>query len=351
MAIVTGLAVNEIFCLAQKRFNPGNTIIGNCVNTLGLNDKLESNLSGMFGQELKPITKILSNGRQDAFLRMMEEAISLQNNAVISVTNKLIFHGANLEFLASGYLIHSYDLNLKNIFSSNSNGKQFYCQLDTGYTPISWVFGNIAYSTVITGGLVGKLKAFSRGEVTKLSDIFTRTRRLTLERIILQAKTNKANSVINIKVETLFFKGINEMLLTGTSAHHPLFNEFVTSTLTADETWSLAKLGYAPKSILLSSFIFSLGFMDSITSTIKLLYLKEIPGLTKMVNEARKKVLEDINREAEAINAKEVIDIKTYVYHLGNGLIEFFAIGTAINKLPEIKTLSEQLPFQVLNNS
>jgi hypothetical protein len=35
MAITTGLSGNEIYCLAQKNFNPGNIVVGNSVHSLG----------------------------------------------------------------------------------------------------------------------------------------------------------------------------------------------------------------------------------------------------------------------------------------------------------------------------
>jgi len=41
--------------------------------------------------------------------------------------------------------------------------------------------------------------------------------------------------------------------------------------------------------------------------------------------------------------ADEVVGIKTYVYNLGGGIIEFLAIGTAVKKMPNIGTISENL--------
>ncbi len=40
--------------------------------------------------------------------------------------------------------------------------------------------------------------------------------------------------------------------------------------------------------------------------------------------------------------------IKTYVYDLGGGLIEFIAIGTAVKRMPGAAALSPSLPTQAI---
>ena len=43
-----------------------------------------------------------------------------------------------------------------------------------------------------------------------------------------------------------------------------------------------------------------------------------------------------------------MVGVKTYVYQLGSGLIEFLAIGTAVKKISTITTESPQLPPQAI---
>jgi hypothetical protein len=40
--------------------------------------------------------------------------------------------------------------------------------------------------------------------------------------------------------------------------------------------------------------------------------------------------------------------VKTYVYDLGGGIIEFMAIGTAVKKMPGVNTISAQLLPQAI---
>ncbi len=54
-----------------------------------------------------------------------------------------------------------------------------------------------------------------------------------------------------------------------------------------------------------------------------------------------------IHDEASAIGADDVISIKTHVHELG-GLLEFMAIGTAVQRFDGLKTVSNTLPPQVI---
>jgi hypothetical protein len=53
-------------------------------------------------------------------------------------------------------------------------------------------------------------------------------------------------------------------------------------------------------------------------------------------------------RDATAAGADNVAGIKTYVYDLGKGLIEFMAIGTAVKYIPGLSTQSPNLPCQAI---
>jgi hypothetical protein len=70
--------------------------------------------------------------------------------------------------------------------------------------------------------------------------------------------------------------------------------------------------------------------------------------LTQMIYGAREQSLKKIRDQAEAINADDVLGIKTYIYNIGNDIIEFLAIGTAVKRLDGISTRTDQLPPQAI---
>ena len=67
-----------------------------------------------------------------------------------------------------------------------------------------------------------------------------------------------------------------------------------------------------------------------------------------MIYEARENAIAKISVDAQAAGADDVVGIKTYVYSLGSGIIEFLAIGTAVKKIPGLTTVSETLPPQAV---
>ncbi len=353
MSVTTGLSGNEIFCLEKKGYAPGNIIVGNSVHALGFLGSVGSGFKAMMGGEIQQVTQLIEEGRETAYKRMLEEAESHGATGITGVTSELIVHGANIEFLSIGSALHKADGQPSPKFSTSADGQELYAQLDAGYEPICFAFGNTAYSMGLGRGLIGGLKTLARGEIREYSDIFNQTRHLALKRIVAHARQYKADAVLGIKTTILPFSGTNEMLMIGTASRSTQFsteqtNEIVTSDMTNIEMWNMASIGYAPMRLLLGTSVYSLGFVGGITSTLKSFVRGEITELTRMVYAARENALGIINDEAKAMGADDVVGVKTYVYQLGNGLIEFLAIGTAVKKLPGIKTLSPSLPVQAI---
>lgn len=345
---ITGLSGNEIYCLHQKGYAPGNIVVGNSVYSLGLVGTIGAGVKAIMGGELENVTQLIEDGRAQAYQRMLAEADAHQALGITGVSSELIMHGSYIEFLSIGSVINALQPSTR--FSTSANGQELYAQLDAGYKPICFAFGNVAYSMGIARGIIGSVKTLARGEIKEFSDIFNHTRHLALERICAHAKRHQANAVLGIKTTILPFAGVNEMLMIGTASHHAQFSEHevISSDLTNIEMWNLQKMGYVPMRLLLGTSVYSLGLVGNITSLIKAFVRGEINELTQLIYDAREKALGIIQDEAKAIGAEEVVGVETYVYQLGNGLIEFLAIGTAVKKMNDIKTESEQLPPQAI---
>jgi len=103
-----------------------------------------------------------------------------------------------------------------------------------------------------------------------------------------------------------------------------------------------------PVQLVLGVSVYSLGLVGGITAAFKGLARGEINELTTLIYEARENAIAKIAQDAKACNADDVVGIKTNVYQLGNGIIEFLAIGTAVKKMPGLATLSPTLPPQAI---
>lgn len=339
-----------MYCLDKAGYKAGDLVVGNSVHSLGFGRSIGSTLRAIAGGEVTQITNLIEEGRASALSRMEKEALEHGSIGITGVTSELVFHGSNIEFLSVGSSIHkkgntgekeTYE------FSTSADGQDLYVQEDAGYTPKKFVFGNVAYSIGIASGIIGALKTLARGEIREFSDIFNTTRHLALERITAEAKKCGANAVVGIETSILplMGSGLQEMLMIGTASFNPHLpkDTVTTSDLTPQEMWNLNKMGYAPEKILIGTSVYSLGLVGGITSAFKSLVKGEISELSKLIYEARENALAIINKEADAIGADEVVGVKTYVYQLGSGLIEFLAIGTAVKKIPGLKNKSDEL--------
>ena len=355
----TGLSGNEIYCLDKAGYKAGDIVVGNSIHSLGVMRSLGSGLRAIAGGELVEFTKLIEEGRASALDRMEKEAKDRGAIGVTGVTSELVFHGGNIEFLSVGSSLHTKSSNeTKNgsketySFSTSSDGQDLYAQLDAHYEPKKFVFGNVAYSIGIAGGIIGALKTLARGEVKEFSDIFNKTRHMALARIVAEAKTAGANSVVGIETTILpiGITAIQEMLMIGTAAYNKNLPEgdIVTSDMTPQEMWNLNKMGYAPLKLLMATSVYSLGLVGGITSFFKSFVKGEIPELSKLIYEARENALTILNKEADSIGADEVIGVKTHVYQIGSGLIEFLVIGTAVKKVEGLKSVSVELIPQAL---
>ena len=352
MSIVTGLSGNEIYCIHQLEMTPGDLVIGNSVFSMGFVGSLASAARTLAGGEVTQVTRVIHDGRKLALDRLLQETKQRGGTAVTGVTSELLWHGGGVEFLSVGSSLKHQPGELGE-FSTSSGGQELFCQLDSGFKPLHFAFGNVAYSIGITGGLGGFFQSFARGEVTQYSEVFNKTRHLALERIEEDAKSYGANAVVGIRTSILPLMGTTEMLMIGTASHHPAlgpqFSERpITSHLTCQEMWNLIHLGYMPIRLVLGVSVYSLGFTGGITAALRGFIRGEITELTTLIYDARENAILQIAKEADACGADEVVGIKTFISQLGGNMIEFMAVGTAVKKMDGIGTKSEQLPPQAL---
>ena len=345
---VTGFSGNEIYCLNKLGMNAGQLCLGNNVLALGVLKGMGAALSNLAGGEVEEITRLVHDGRRHAYERMMEEAG--HGVGLAGVSFDMINHGGNLEFIATGSVIHG--PGVANGFSTSASAQALYCQIDAGFTPHGFVFGNVAYSIGVGGNITGAFRGLKRGEVPQYTKIFDRTRHLALSRIRDEAKRVRANAVIGIETAIMPFLGAQEMIMTGTASSHPALNDYssdpATSDMTNEEMWNLVNIGYLPIRLVMGVSVYSLGLASGITSSLKSLVGGQIDTLSELLYEAREKALARIEEDAERCGADEVVGVKTRVYDLGGGLVEFMVIGTAVKKMAGVATQSDTLPAQAI---
>lgn len=351
---ITGHSANELYCLALRQLDGGDLVVGNSVHSMGFIGGITSMISTAFGGEVRDITKVIDDGRHAAFKRMNEEAARHGAAGITGATAELRHFAGNIEFLSLGNCVlrtQPSDASPEK-FSTNGDAQALFCMLDAGYTPRQAVFGNVAYSIGLTGGIVGTLKGLARGEIKEYSDIFNHTRHLALERVTTEARKAGANCVVGIVTEVNRFQGVHEMMMLGTAATHPHMPVGVgatpaTSDLTCEEMWNATAMGYMPVKLLIASAVYSLGIVGGVKSLLKSIVRGELNDLTTLIYDAREHALDIMHQEADAIGADKVIGVKTHIHEIGS-LVEFMAVGTAVKRVQGVKPLSGQLPPQAV---
>ncbi len=355
---ITGLSGNEIFFLERMGYRPGQLCVGNSVVALGVARGIGAGLSTLGGGEIEEVTRLVHDGRTRAYDRMMEEARSYGGAGLTGVSFDLVNHGGNLEFITIGSTIHRKDAAEGDAasdavrFSTSADVAKLYCQVDAGFRPVRFVFGNVAYSIGVGGTIRGGLRSLARGEVPQYTEIFDRTRHLALSRIMDEAKRCGANAVVGIETTITPLLGAQEMIMVGTASHHPLIDAFdlkpVTSDMTNEELWNMANVGFLPIRLVMGVSVYSLGLKGGLFSALQSLGGGEVQGLTEILYEARERALARIEDDAERCGADEVVGVKTNIDDLGGGLIEFMAIGTAVRRVEGACTQSAALPPQAV---
>lgn len=350
--LMTGLSGNEIYCLAQLGYGPGNIVVGNSVHSLGLVRGITSGLKTLSGGEIRSVTQLIVDGRHAAINRLEQEAKEESSRGLTGVTSELRQLGNLMEFMAIGSAVND-GQKTGPFFSTACTGQDLFCQIDSGYEPRHFVMGNVAYALGIGRGIAGGLKMIARrGEIKEFSDMYNHTRHLALERLEAEAAERGCNAVIDIITRILpFGPGVREMLMVGTGSYNQALGQPktpFTSELTGEELWNLTQLGYAPLRLVLGTSVYALGLAGGITSFFRSFARGEIGAVTRLVYDARENCLDHIRLEAEELRADGVIGIKVFIYELGGGLVEVMAIGTAIRKHAGVSTHSDQLIPQAI---
>ncbi len=354
----SGLSGNELYCVGLAGYTAGSLVVGNSVFALGLLGGVSSNIRTVVGGEVTQVTNMIAEGRRLSLERFNQELLQSGSPAATGVTSELVFHPGNVEFLSVGSAINALSDEAKGRnFTSSSDGQELFCQIDANYQPLSFVFGNVAYSIGLARGLLGGLKEMVRGEVTQFSNVFNTTRNLALARIISEAKAKNANSVVGVRTTILpiQFSGVQEMVMIGTASYNDQVQSVadsvggvITSDLTAEEMWNVARMGYVPLKLVLGTSVYSLGIAGGIRASLRNLVKGEVKVLSELIYGAREQSLKRVQQQAAEIGADDVLGIKTYIYDLGNGVIEFLAIGTAVKRVQGVSTRSDQLPPQAI---
>jgi len=228
------------------------------------------------------------------------------------------------------------------LFTSDLSVNEFLLIKEAGFHPRGLVVGSSIYHI----GFSAKGWSSSR-EVQTLTQAMYAARELAMSRMEEEAAVLGADGVVGVRLDVGFYewgRGTAEFLALGTAVSAedggnwktPEGKPF-TSDLSGQDFWTLLQAGHAPLGLVMGTCVYHVAHQGMFKAMGNIGQNKEMPNFTQALYEARELAMERMQDEAKKVGAEGIVGVqiqeKSHVW--GSHTIEFFAMGTAVRKLPE----------------
>jgi uncharacterized protein YbjQ (UPF0145 family) len=228
------------------------------------------------------------------------------------------------------------------LFTSDLSVNEFLLIKEAGFHPRGLVVGSSIYHI----GLTTKSWSSSQ-EVQSLTQAMYAARELAMARMEEEATVLGADGVVGVRLDVGFYewgRGTAEFLAIGTAVSAedgsnwktPEGKPF-TSDLSGQDFWTLLQSGHAPLGLVLGTCVYHVAHQRMFQAIGNIGQNREMGNFTQALYEARELAMERMQDEAIKLKAEGIVGVqiqeKSHVW--GSHTIEFFAMGTAVRKLPD----------------
>jgi len=228
------------------------------------------------------------------------------------------------------------------LFTSDLSVNEFLLVKEAGFHPRGLVVGSSIYHI----GFSNKGWSTSR-EVQTLTQAMYAARELAMSRMEEEAAVLGADGVVGVRLDVGFYewgRGTAEFLALGTAVSAedggnwktPAGKPF-TSDLSGQDFWTLLQAGHAPLGLVMGTCVYHVAHQGMFKAMGNIGQNKEMPNFTQALYEARELAMERMQDEAKKVGAEGIVGVqiqeKSHIW--GSHTIEFFAMGTAVRKLPD----------------
>ncbi|HYA00758.1 MAG TPA: heavy metal-binding domain-containing protein [Candidatus Binatia bacterium] len=227
------------------------------------------------------------------------------------------------------------------LFTSDLSVNEFLLVKEAGFHPRGLVVGSSIYHI----GFSARGWSSSR-EVTNLTQAMYAARELAMSRMEEEAAVLGADGIVGVRLDVGFYewgRGTAEFIAIGTAVSAedggnwktPEGRPF-TSDLSGQDFWTLLQSGHAPLGLVLGTCVYHVAHQGMFAAMGNVGQNKEMPNFTQALYEARELAMERMQDEARKVSAEGIVGVqiqeKSHIW--GSHTIEFFAMGTAVRKLP-----------------
>jgi len=228
------------------------------------------------------------------------------------------------------------------LFTSDLSVNEFLLVKEAGFHPRGLVVGSSIYHI----GLTTKSWSASQ-EVKTLTQAMYAARELAMARMEEEATVLGADGVVGGRLDVGFYewgRGTAEFLALGTAVSAEDGGNWktnegkpFTSDLSGQDFWTLLQSGHAPLGLVMGTCVYHVAHQRMFQALGNIGQNKEMANFTQALYEARELAMERMQDEARKLQAEGIVGVqiqeKSHVW--GSHTIEFFAMGTAVRKLPD----------------
>ena len=228
-------------------------------------------------------------------------------------------------------------------FTSDLSVDEFVLVRESGFTPLGLVMGSSMFHIGLQ--FAGWKTSM---ELTVLSQAMYTARELAVQRMVAEATQLSADGIVGVDLTIVPYAGggdVLEFVAVGTavrcdkapgSFRAPSGQPF-SSGLSGGDFFKLLHYGWAPTGLVMGTCVYHVAHQGMFKAMGNIGQNKEMPNFTQALYEARELAMERMQDEAKKVGAEGIVGVqiqeKSHIW--GSHTIEFFAMGTAVRKLPD----------------
>jgi uncharacterized protein YbjQ (UPF0145 family) len=229
----------------------------------------------------------------------------------------------------------------RRLFTSDLSVSEFLLVKEAGFDPVGLVVGSSIYH-------VGYQRAMwsQNQEMTVLTQAMYHARELAMTRMEEEAEALGADGIVGVRLEVShkeWGQHIAEFVAIGTAVVHRgeprrfrnRHGRPFTSDLSGQDFYVLLRSGYRPLGMVMGNCVYHVA-QQGVGAFIQTLGRNaEMVQYTQALYDSRELAMERMQKEAETLGAKGIVgaDVHEHTHTWGPHVIEFFAVGTAVEEI------------------
>ncbi len=229
----------------------------------------------------------------------------------------------------------------RRLFTSDLSVSEFLLVKEAGFDPVGLVVGSSIYH-------VGYQRAAwaQNQEMAVLTQAMYHARELAMTRMEEEAEALGADGIVGVRLEVShkeWGQHVAEFVAIGTAVVHRgeprrfrnKHDRPFTSDLSGQDFYILLRSGYRPLGMVMGNCVYHVAQQGVGAALQTLGRNAEMVTYTQALYDSRELAMERMQKEAEALGAKGIVgaDVHENSHTWGAHVIEFFAVGTAVEEI------------------